>query len=384
MAATQAAERGGPPQAPAGYPGTRAPGNPGRRAPRGDRARFLSDALPPRQATLCAMELRSLGATGVRVASLALGAMNFGTATPRDEAVRIVHRALDAGVNLIDTADVYGDGASERVVGEALRDGRRDRVVLATKGHFPTSPDVNDRGNSRRHLLRAVEASLARLSTDRIDLYQVHRPDPDVPLDETLRALDDLVRQGKIVYVGCSTFPAWQVMEGLAISERRGFVRWVSEQPPYNLLDRRIENELVPLARCHRLALLPWSPLAMGMLAGRYERADAPPAGSRVARLGGVYRERVTEPALAAARAIAAVAADAGLAPATLALAWVRQQPAVTAPIVGPRTEQHLEQALAAAAVTLPADVLQRLDAIVTPGTAVADFRNNRGVRSRD
>lgn len=327
------------------------------------------------------MELRLLGRTGVRVSALALGAMNFGTATPRAEALRIVHRALDAGVNLIDTADMYGDGESERVVGEALRDGRRDRVVLATKGHFPTSPDANDRGNSRRHLMRAVEASLVRLGTDRIDLYQVHRPDPDVPLEETLRALDDLVRQGKLVYVGCSTFPAWEVMEGLALSERRGFVRWVSEQPPYNLLDRRIENELVPLAQRHGLAVLPWSPLAMGMLAGRYDRADAPPPGSRVARLGGVYRGRVTEPALAAARAIAAVAADAGFAPAALALAWVRQQPAVTAPIVGPRTEQHLQHALDAAAVTLPTDVLRRLDAIVPPGTAVADFRNNRGAR---
>jgi len=327
------------------------------------------------------MEWRLLGRTGVRVSSLCLGSMNFGDPTPEAEAVAMVHRALDGGINFVDTADMYNRGASEVAVGKALSGGRRDRVVLATKAHFPMSDDPNDRGNSRRHLVRAVEASLRRLQTDWIDVYQLHRPSPEIPLDETLRALDDLVRAGKVRYIGTSTFPAWQVVELIALSQRYGWAHVATEQPPYHLLDRRIENGLVPLAQRHGLGLMTWSPLAMGMLAGRYERADAAPRGSRVDRLGGIYAERVTDRALAAARAIAEVARSAGLEPATLALAWVRGRPGITAPIVGPRTPQQLEWALAAADVVLDDDVLARLDAIVAPGTAVSDFLNNRGAR---
>lgn len=326
-----------------------------------------------------AMEYRTLGPTGVRVSPLGLGALNFGGTTPEAESIRIVHRALDAGINLIDTADMYAQGASEGILGKALAGGRRERMILATKFHFPTSDDPNARGNSRKHILHAVENSLRRLNTDWIDLYQIHRPVFEVPQEETLRALDDLVRQGKVRYIGSSTFPAWMVMEALALSERHGWARLASEQPPYNLLDRRVENELVPLAQRHRLGLLPWSPLAMGMLAGRYRRADRFPADSRAGRVGWVYAERITERALECAQRFAEVARRHGYEPAQLALLWVKEQPAVTAPIIGPRTEAHLKAALGVLEMRLDPEVSAALDEVVPPGSAVADFLNNSG-----
>ncbi|MGQ9477664.1 MAG: aldo/keto reductase [Candidatus Bipolaricaulia bacterium] len=326
------------------------------------------------------MEYRLLGRTGVRVSALCLGTMNFGDPTPKAEAVRIIHRALDAGINFIDTANVYVRGESERVVGEALAGGRRQRVILATKVHFPQSEDPNDRGNSRRHIMMAVEDSLRRLKTDWLDLYQLHRPAFELPQDETLRALDDLVRQGKVRYIGSSTFPAWLVMEGLAISERYGWARYVSEQPPYNLLDRRIENELIPLAQRYNLAILPWSPLAMGLLAGRYERVDAFPPDSRAARPGArIYAERVTERAVATSRKFCELAKAHGYEPAQLALLWVKEQPGVTAPIIGPRTEAHLEMALGVLDLKLDEATAAALDELVPPGSAVADFHNTSG-----
>jgi aryl-alcohol dehydrogenase-like predicted oxidoreductase len=234
------------------------------------------------------MDYRLFGRTGVKVAPLALGTANFGRPTTGDEAEQILNRALDAGINLIDTANSYAAGESERIIGRFLaRSGKRKQVFLATKVHYPTGPEStgpNERGNSRLHIMQACEASLRRLQVDHIDLYQLHRPDPNTPIEETLSALTDLVRQGKVRYVGCSTFPAWGVMEALMSSELRGLVRFVSEQPPYNLLDRRIENELVPLAQAYELALIPWSPLAMGILAGRYDDETTYPAGSRAAQ----------------------------------------------------------------------------------------------------
>ena len=207
------------------------------------------------------MTYRNLGRTGVQVSPICLGAMNFGDPTSEEDSVRIVDAAVDGGINFIDTANVYNAGESERIVGQALKqNGRRDQVVLATKAHGVMGPEPNDQGNSRYHLMRACEDSLRRLGTDHIDLYQIHRPSVEIPQDETLRALDDLVRSGKVRYIGCSTHPAWMVMEALMISERQGIARYISEQPPYNLLDRRIENELVPLARRYGIALLPWSP----------------------------------------------------------------------------------------------------------------------------
>ncbi len=322
------------------------------------------------------MKYRILGRTGVRVAPLSLGTWNFGESTPADEAIRIVHKAIDAGINLVDTADEYGGGESERIVGEALAGARRKKVLLATKVHFPTSGGPNDQGNSRLHILDAIEASLRRLRTDWVDLYQIHRPVFDVPQDETLRALDVLVRQGKVRYIGCSTFPAWMVMEALAISERQNLARYVVEQPPYNLLDRRIENELVPLALRHGIGLLPWSPLATGVLAGRYEHARSVPADSRAARLGGYLAERVTEHGIRAAARAAAIARQHDLTPSQLALLWVKDQPAVTSPILGPRTENHLDDALPVLEMSLDHKIAAALDEIVPPGSAVADFHN--------
>ncbi len=322
------------------------------------------------------MDHRLLGRTGVRVSPLCLGAMNFGGPTPEAEAVRIVHAAMDAGVNLIDTADVYHDGASETVVGKALAD-RRDRVVLATKVHGRTGPGPNDAGNSRLHIVRGCEASLRRLGTDYIDLYQVHRPSPEIPVDETLGALTDLVRAGKVRYIGCSTHPAWMVMEALAVSERAGLARYVSEQPPYNLLDRRIENELVPLARRYGLALLPWAPLAQGVLAGRYPAGVGLPDDSRAARQpGSIYAERVTPAGIAAGARFAEVAAEHGRSPGELALLWCKDQPGVTAPIVGPRTLAQLEALLPVLEMTLTDDERTACDAINGPGSVVVNFHN--------
>ena len=322
------------------------------------------------------MDYRSLGRTGVRVSPLCLGTWNFGEPTPEADAIRMVHKAVEAGINFVDTADEYVHGESERIVGKALAGEHRKRVILATKVYFPLSDEANDRGISRLHILDAVEGSLRRLQTDWIDLYQIHRPSFDIPQDETLRALDDLVRQGKVRYVGSSTFPAWLLMEALALSERYSLARFVSEQPPYNLLDRRIENELVPLALRYNLGLLPWSPLATGVLAGRYSSADAVPEDSRAARLGGWLAERVTARGIAAARSVAALARTRGLTPSQLALLWVKDQPAVTAPVIGPRTEAHLDDALSVLELRSDPELGRAMDEIVPPGSAVADFHN--------
>jgi aryl-alcohol dehydrogenase-like predicted oxidoreductase len=324
------------------------------------------------------MEYRLLGRTGVRVSPLCLGTLNFGGRTSEEEGTRIIHKALDAGINFIDTANRYRGGESERIVGKALMDGRRDKVILATKFHGPMSEDPNDQGVSRRHIFQAVESSLERLQTDWIDLYQIHRPIFDVPQDETLRALDDLIRLGKVRYIGCSSFPAWMVMEALAISDRYNLARFVTEQPPYNLLDRRVENELVPLALRYDMGLIPWSPLANGILAGRYDRADKFPEGSRASRRDFIA-ERVTPKSLDAYRKFAAVADDLKMTPAQLALLWLAHQPAVTAPIVGPRTEAHLDDVLPVLEMTLDANIPERLDRIVPPGSAVADYHNSHG-----
>jgi aryl-alcohol dehydrogenase-like predicted oxidoreductase len=324
------------------------------------------------------MEYRTLGRTGLKVSPLCLGTWNFADPTSTEEAERMVHAAFDAGINIFDSADAYADGESERILGRALAGGLRGRVVISTKFHFPTSEDPNDRGNSRRHILNAVEGSLRRLGTDWIDLYQVHRPDLEVPQDETLRALDDLVRQGKVRYIGSSTFPAWLVMEALAISERMGLARFVVEQPPYNLLDRRIENELVPLALHHEIGLLTWSPLAAGQLAGRYADAAKLPADSKAARIGYVA-ERISERGIAVARDLAGIARDIGMKPSQLALLWAKDQPGITAPIIGPRTEAQLFDALPVLDMALDTTTAKALDTLVPPGSFVADFHNTSG-----
>ncbi len=241
------------------------------------------------------MEYRSLGRTGVMVSPLCLGAMNFGGPTDEAASIQIINRALDGGINFIDTANVYNAGESERIVGKALKEnGKRDQVVLATKANGAMGPGPNDRNITRYHIMKACDDSLRRLQTDHIDLYQMHRPSFTIPQDETLRALDDLVRQGKVRYIGSSTHPAWMLMEALATSERYGLNRYVTEQPPYNLLDRRIENELVPLCQRYGVGIIPWSPLAGGVLAGRYRPGEQAPADSRMARSGKFFSDRVT------------------------------------------------------------------------------------------
>ena len=322
------------------------------------------------------MEFRNLGRTGVKVSPLCLGAMNFGGPTAEDESFQIINCALDGGINFIDTANVYNAGESERIVGKALKEnGKRDQVVLATKVHGEAGTGPNDRGNSRYHIVKAVEDSLRRLQTDHIDLYQLHRPVMDLPQEESLRALDDLVRQGKVLYIGASTFPAWKVMEGLAVSEKYHLARFVSEQPPYNLLDRRIENELIPLAQQYGLAILPWSPLAGGILAGRYDKGT--PDDSRAARSGAMFRDRVTDTGKEIGRKVGEMARARGMTTAQMSLLWCMVQPAVTAPIIGPRTMAHIESFIPVMDMTLSEEELKQFDELVHPGNAVADFHNS-------
>jgi aryl-alcohol dehydrogenase-like predicted oxidoreductase len=321
------------------------------------------------------MEYRALGRTGVMVSPLCLGTMNFGEPTSKEESIAIVNRALDGGINFIDTADVYNSGESERIVGEALKqNGRRNQVVLATKVNGVMGPGPNDRGLSRYHIVKSCEDSLRRLQTDHIDLYQAHRP-PTMPQDETLRAFDDLIRAGKVLYIGCSTHPAWMVMEALSISERHGLARYISEQSPYNLLDRRIENELVPLCQRYGMAIIPWSPLAGGILTGRYPASGELPQDSRAAR-SEWFRSRVSVKGLQVAVKVAEMAKERNLTGAQLALLWVKDQPGVTAPIVGPKTLAHLEEFLPVLDMTLSETDRPLFDALVHPGNAVADFHN--------
>lgn len=324
------------------------------------------------------MEYRALGRTGVKVSPLCLGTANFAHPTSIDEAANIVNRALEAGINFIDTANSYANGESERFIGQILaQNGQREQVILATKAHYPTGPGPNQQGNSRLHIIKACEDSLRRLQTDYIDLYQMHRPSPDIPVDETLGALTDLVRQGKIRYIGCSTHPAWQVMEALMVSELKGYARYISEQPPYNLLDRRIENELIPMCQAHGLAVIPWTPLAQGVLTGRYADAQNFPSDSRAALRGGIYAERVTAKGIEVGNQFVALAQKFGIPPAQLAVLWVKGQPGITAPIIGPRTAQHLEQLLPVLDMTLDESIRAACDELVPPGSAVVNFHNS-------
>ncbi|HEY2443534.1 MAG TPA: aldo/keto reductase [Streptosporangiaceae bacterium] len=316
--------------------------------------------------------MRVLGTTGVRVSQLCLGAMMFGSwGNPdHDESIKIIDRALDAGINFIDTADVYSSGESEEIVGKALAGGKRDRVVLATKAHARMGDDVNEQGNSRRWLIRECENSLRRLGTDRIDLYQIHRPDPTADIDETLAALTDLIRAGKICYAGSSTFPASEIVEAQWTAQRRGRERFVCEQPPYSILVRGVEDEILPACQRYGMGVIPWSPLAGGWLSGRYRKGSDLPASTRAERLP--HRFDLSLPGnqakLDAAEKLAVLAEEAGLTLIQLALAFVTGHPAVTAAIIGPRTMAHLEDQLAAADVVLTPDVLDKIDEIVPPG----------------
>jgi aryl-alcohol dehydrogenase-like predicted oxidoreductase len=324
------------------------------------------------------MEMRSLGRTGVKVSSLCLGTMMFGRRTEPEESYAMVERAIDGGINFIDTANVYARGRSEEITGEAVkRSGKRQQIVLATKVHGEMDDeDLNMRGNSRRLIIAQCEASLRRLQTDYIDLYQIHRPQPDIPIDETLRALDDLVRAGKVRYLGTSTFAAWQVVESLWVSKELGLNRFVCEQPPYNLLDRRIEAELVPMAQTYGIALIPWSPLGGGLLAGKYSRNAPAPADSRLVdpRGGGQSRRRMNEAVYGVLEGLEPLAQEKGVPLSQLSLAWCAQQPGITSPIIGPRTMEQLEDNLGAAQVVLTDEDRARIDEVIAPSQMVAPF----------
>jgi aryl-alcohol dehydrogenase-like predicted oxidoreductase len=298
--------------------------------------------------------------------------MNFGIATPPDEAAAMLARALDAGITLVDTADVYG--TSEEVVGDVLaRTGRRDDVLLATKVGLPRGDAPPETWHQRAHVLASCEMSLRNLQTDRIDLYQLHRPSAVVPIEETLGVLGELVDAGKVRWIGTSTFAAWMVADALALAREQDLPLVVSEQPPYNLLDRRAENELLPMCEHHDVAVVPWSPLAAGVLAGRYDRLDQVPEDSRAA-LVPMTRERMNERALDIARAVGALARERGLTTSQLALLWAKDQPGVTAPIIGPRTLAQLDDALGVLHLALDDDARVACDALVHPGNAVSDF----------
>jgi len=338
------------------------------------------------------MEMRNLGATGMKVSSLCLGTMMFGPMGngDRDDCVRIIHRALDAGINFIDTADRYSQGISEQIVGAALK-GRREHVVLATKFFHPMGEDPNQRGGSRRWIVRAVEDSLKRLDTDYIDLYQMHRFDSETDLDETLFALTDLVRQGKIRSFGSSCFPADRIVQAQWVADRRGHLPFRCEQSNYSLFNREIERFVLPACQRHGLGMIVWSPLDGGFLSGKYRATGDIAGDNRISRFNRMFRGSFDPEAelfqrkLHLVGELAAVADEAGLPLAQMAVAFAIEHPAVTSAIIGPRTMDHLEGLLAVGEMKLAPATLDRIDALVPPGSSVnpiADVPNALGRES--
>jgi aryl-alcohol dehydrogenase-like predicted oxidoreductase len=327
------------------------------------------------------MEYRPLGRTGVKVSVQCLGAMMLGPwGNPdHDDCLRMVDRALEGGINFIDTADAYSAGESEEIVGKAIKS-RRDEVVLATKVHFPMGTGPNEGGNSRLWIMREVENSLRRLDTDRIDLYQMHRPDPATDIAETLGALTDLVRQGKVRYIGSSTFTGWQIVESQWVSDRKNLERFVCEQPPYSIFARHAEDHVFPVTQRHGMGAIVWSPLAGGWLTGKYRRGQEPPEDSRVNRIRR-FNPRVADRfdfdrpgnvrKLELVEELALVAEKAGASLAHMAIAFAVAHPAVTSAIIGPRTMEQLEGSLAGADLRLDDETLDAIDQIVPPGTVL-------------
>jgi aryl-alcohol dehydrogenase-like predicted oxidoreductase len=320
------------------------------------------------------MEYRNLGSAGVKVSCLCLGTMNFGAATDEAASAAIIDRALDAGINFIDTADIYGKGASEEICGRAIQaNGKRDEIVLATKFCGQMSDAVNDGGASRYHIVRACEASLKRLKTDRIDLYQVHFMNLSTPVEEIVAALDMLVRQGKVLYLGTSKWAPALLAEAITLAKCSGRTPFVCEQAPYNLCDRTIENELIWTCQRHGVGLIIWAPIASGILSGRYRKGQPIPADTRQGR-SGVGATRFTEAAIDRVELLAPLAEARGVSLAEFCTAWVRDQPGVTAPIVGPRTVEHLDAAVASLEITLTAEEHEQIAAIAPPGQAVSNY----------
>ena len=327
------------------------------------------------------MEYRRLGRSGLKVSKLVLGTMNFGNPTDRTASFKIINTAIDAGINMLDCADAYANGESERIIGEALAEnGKRKDVFVTSKVFLPTGEGPNDAGNSKHHILAACENSLKRLKTDWIDIYFLHRTDFGVPQEESLAALDLLVRQGKVRYIGCSTHPPWRVVEAWWIADKHHYPKFVCEQPPYNLLDRRVENEIVPMCKAYDLGIISWSPLAQGVLAGRYQDAADIPQGSRGA-LKAIYAERITQNGIEVAQRLAKRATQKGCSLPQLAVAWVLHQPGVTASIIGPRTLAHLNDLLSAAELNLDDTDLDYCDSLIKPGAFVSDHFNTAGWR---
>ncbi len=325
------------------------------------------------------MEYRRLGRSGLNISKLALGTMNFGNPTDKAEAFDIINTALDAGINILDCADVYAEGQSERIIGEALAEcGKRQDVFVTSKVFLPTGSGPNEVGNSKHHIISACESSLKRLKTDWIDIYFLHRTDFNVPQEESLAALDLLVQKGKVRYTGCSTHPPWRVVEAWWTADKHHYPKFICEQPPYNLLDRRVEQEIVPMCKAYDMGLISWSPLAQGVLAGRYQDAAAIPSGSRGA-FKEIYAERITQAGIEVAQQLAKRAADKGCSLPQLALAWVLSQPGITASIIGPRTLAHLEDLLPAADLSLDETDLAFCDQLVKPGAFVSDHFNTAG-----
>lgn len=320
------------------------------------------------------MEYVRVGGTGLRVSPLCLGCMMFGQwGNPdHEESVRVIHEAIDAGINFLDTANVYSFGESEEIVGKALK-GKRDDVVLATKFHAPMGTGPNDYGNHRKHIFRAVEDSLRRLDTDYIDLYQVHRPEPKTDIDETLGGLTDLVRQGKVRYLGSSTFPPSEIVEAQWASERRGLERFVCEQPPYSILVRAIEREVLPVARKYRMGVIVWSPLAGSWLSGKFRKDQPVPETTRAQRIPDRFdmSKPGNQKKMEIVEKLFPLAEGEGITLAALAVAWTLVHPAVTSAIIGPRTSDQLQGLLEVPDIRLSRETLDSIDRIVPPGTTI-------------
>ena len=337
------------------------------------------------------MKYVNFGRTGVKVSQLCLGCMNFGGRQNEEESIRVIHHALDAGINYLDTANVYGHeplqfeigrGRSEQIVGKALNDGKRAHVFLATKVHYAMGEDPNEQGNSRRHIIEQCEASLKRLDTDYIDLYQLHGTDIDTPIDETLRVLDDLIRAGKVRYIGTSGFAAWELMEALWVADSSNLNRFVSEQAPYNLLDRRIERELIPMLQTYDVALVPWAPSAGGFFSEKYVRDSKPPEGSRYeAFWRGFYRESFDQKdkVFNVHQVVLEMARERNVSGYAFALAWCMSRPGVTSPIIGPRTLEQLIDSLTALEIALIENDFERLNQVTPPESVTVPYIDYKG-----
>ncbi len=322
------------------------------------------------------MEYRRLGRSGLRISPLVLGTMNFGNPTERGEAFRIIDAAIEAGINLFDCADIYAEGESERILGEALaRNGKRKDVFVTSKVFMRSGPGPNDLGNSKHHILEGCENSLRRLKTDYIDIYFLHRTDFDVPQEESLAALDLLVKQGKVRYIGCSTHPPWRTVEAIWISEKYHYTKLICEQPPYNLLDRRIESEIIPMCQAYDLGIITWSPLAQGVLACRYDDATSFPKGSR-GTLKEVYAERITQRGIEVSLELAKRAEGKGCTVAQLAVAWILNRSGITGAIIGPRNMEQFEDLLPSVDIELDETDIAFCDALVPSGSHVSDHFN--------